>query len=164
MATNFAHIVYVLPTVSTCQWAGMGYVGCDGSFECRAWIGGRRPHVPTDLAPLLPSACTMEHHPASTQPRTSLPYHLPPLPAGNSWSSVSAYMHEQGHNQYLQHSGAMVGGTFDVYADWSDSMGYCCSNRCYNTPHAWQVSLHPVASRTPSAPAAATLLLIMSTH
>ena len=73
-------------------------------------------------------------------------------------------MHEQGHNQYLQHSGAMVGGAFDVYADWSDSMGYCCSNRCYNTPHAWQVSLHPVASRTPSAPAAATLLLIMSTH
>ena len=42
VAANFAHVVYVLPTVSTCEWAGMGYIGCDGSFECRAWIGGAR--------------------------------------------------------------------------------------------------------------------------
>ena len=40
VAADFGHIVYVLPTVTTCQWAGMGYIGCDGSFECRAWIGG----------------------------------------------------------------------------------------------------------------------------
>ena len=29
--------VYLLPP-SQCGWLGLGYVGCDGSFTCRAWI------------------------------------------------------------------------------------------------------------------------------
>lgn len=31
--------VYLIPP-SPCFWVGLGYVGCDGSYTCRAWIGG----------------------------------------------------------------------------------------------------------------------------
>lgn len=96
---DYNHRVYVMPPgmQRQCGWVGMGYVGCDGTFECRAWISG-------------------EYH-----------------------ASPSAYMHEQGHNLYLQHAGAMDGGSFDEYADYSCAMGYCCAQRCYNTPHQWQM-------------------------
>lgn len=31
--------VYLIPA-GLCGWAGLAYTGCDGSFECRAWIEG----------------------------------------------------------------------------------------------------------------------------
>ena len=31
--------VYMLPP-GACGWVGSGHLGCDGSFECRAWING----------------------------------------------------------------------------------------------------------------------------
>ena len=30
--------VYLVPP-SACGFVGLGYVGCDGSYTCRAWIG-----------------------------------------------------------------------------------------------------------------------------
>lgn len=30
--------VYLVPP-STCGFVGLGYIGCDGSYTCRAWIG-----------------------------------------------------------------------------------------------------------------------------
>ena len=32
--------VYLLPPSIGCNWVGLGYVGCDGSFRCRVWISG----------------------------------------------------------------------------------------------------------------------------
>ena len=30
----------MIPPTSACGFVGLGYVGCDQSFVCRAWIGG----------------------------------------------------------------------------------------------------------------------------
>lgn len=32
--------VFVLPRNSNCNWGGMGYTGCAGTGDCRAWING----------------------------------------------------------------------------------------------------------------------------
>ncbi|KAL4434126.1 hypothetical protein ABPG75_000567 [Micractinium tetrahymenae] len=50
------------------------------------------------------------------------------------WNSTQAMVHEIGHNNGLDHAGRNVDWGFDDCA-----MGYCCSNRCFNTPHAWQL-------------------------
>ncbi|KAL4440139.1 hypothetical protein ABPG75_003140 [Micractinium tetrahymenae] len=93
----YKHRVYLLPP-SACGFVGLGYVGCDGSFDCRAWIGA------------------------------------------DFWATPQALVHELGHNLYLGHAGAYTpDGTWDDYADLSGTMGYCCSDRCPNTPHAWQL-------------------------
>eukprot|EP00928_Gymnodinium_smaydae_P043063 TRINITY_DN28938_c0_g2_i2.p1 TRINITY_DN28938_c0_g2~~TRINITY_DN28938_c0_g2_i2.p1 ORF type:complete len:646 (+),score=79.93 TRINITY_DN28938_c0_g2_i2:129-2066(+) len=49
---------------------------------------------------------------------------------------VQDYVHELGHNLGLAHAGQFGGSE---YADWSCSMGYCCSVRCYNAPHSWEL-------------------------
>lgn len=36
---RYLYRVYLLPP-SACPFVGLGYTGCDGSFPCRAWIGG----------------------------------------------------------------------------------------------------------------------------
>lgn len=36
---SYGYRVYLVPP-GVCGWAGLGYVGCDGYYECRAWIGG----------------------------------------------------------------------------------------------------------------------------
>lgn len=36
----------------------------------------------------------------------------------------------------LAHAG-LFGG--NEYADWSCAMGYCCTVRCYNAPHAYEL-------------------------
>ncbi|KAL4452150.1 hypothetical protein ABPG75_007812 [Micractinium tetrahymenae] len=93
----YKYKVYLLPP-SACAFVGLGYVGCDGSYECRAWIGA------------------------------------------DFWTTPQAIAHELGHNLFLAHAGAPTStGTFDDYADLSGVMGYCCSDRCPNTPHAWQL-------------------------
>ena len=38
--SQYKYRVYLLPPNTQCGWVGLGYVGCDGSFECRTWIGG----------------------------------------------------------------------------------------------------------------------------
>ena len=39
---------------------------------------------------------------------------------------------------------AVQGGSLVEYSDLSCTMGYCCSLRCYNAPHAWQMGWLPV--------------------
>ncbi|KAL4421234.1 hypothetical protein ABPG75_010525 [Micractinium tetrahymenae] len=93
----YKHRVYLLPP-SQCGFVGLGYIGCDGSFDCRVWIGA------------------------------------------DVWATPAAIVHEIGHNLFLAHAGAVTSaGVFDDYADISGTMGYCCSDRCPNTPHAWQL-------------------------
>eukprot|EP00877_Chromochloris_zofingiensis_P010829 jgi/Chrzof1/59/Cz01g02040.t1 len=48
----------------------------------------------------------------------------------------AAYLHELGHNLYLNHAG--VNGD-NGYGDYSAAMGFCCDLRCYNTPHSYQL-------------------------
>lgn len=94
---NFKYKVYLVPP-GACTFVGLGYIGCDGSFECRSWIGG------------------------------------------DYWTSPATIGHELGHNNYLAHSGAYTKeGWFDEYADDTGMMGFCCSNRCPNIAHAWQM-------------------------
>ncbi|EFN55656.1 hypothetical protein CHLNCDRAFT_57838 [Chlorella variabilis] len=81
------------PGQSVCPWIGLGYIGCDGTYECRSWVGGEHALVP------------------------------------------QAHVHELGHNLYMAHSGR-AGSQYD---DNTCAMGYCCANRCLNTPHAWQM-------------------------
>ncbi|KAL4857219.1 hypothetical protein ACK3TF_002516 [Chlorella vulgaris] len=95
--TNYEHRVYLVPP-GTCPFVGLGYVGCDGSYICRAWING------------------------------------------DFWTTPETMTHELGHNLYLAHAGALnSAGVYDEYADSSGIMGYCCYDRCPNTPHAWQL-------------------------
>jgi hypothetical protein len=57
-------------------------------------------------------------------------------------SSVDAFAHELGHNLFLDHAGEGV----DEYADFTSAMGYCCSDRCYNSPQQYQLGwTKPVA-------------------
>ncbi|KAL4421241.1 hypothetical protein ABPG75_010532 [Micractinium tetrahymenae] len=93
----YKHRIYLLPP-GPCTFVGLGYVGCDGSYDCRVWIGA------------------------------------------DFWTTPNAMVHEIGHNLYLGHAGAVTSaGVYDEYADLSGTMGYCCSDRCPNTPHAWQL-------------------------
>ncbi|KAL4423979.1 hypothetical protein ABPG75_001280 [Micractinium tetrahymenae] len=94
---QYKHKVYLIPP-SACGFTGLGYTGCDGTFDCRVWIGA------------------------------------------GFWATPQAIAHEIGHNLFLAHAGAATfAGVYDEYADQSCMMGYCCSDRCPNTPHAWQL-------------------------
>ena len=89
--------VYLVPP-GACPFVGLGYIGCDGSYDCRAWI------------------------------------------SGDFWATPQAIAHELGHNLFMGHAGSFnSAGVFDEYADSSGLMGYCCTERCPNTPHAWQM-------------------------
>lgn len=58
---------------------------------------------------------------------------------GDSWHEQQAMVHEMGHNLFMLHAGSYLDdGQYDEYADDSCAMGYCCNNRCFNTPHMWQ--------------------------
>ena len=35
----YPYKVYFLPP-NACSWVGQGYIGCDGSYDCRSWIAG----------------------------------------------------------------------------------------------------------------------------
>jgi hypothetical protein len=39
-SANYFYKVIVIPGGTPCGWAGLGYVGCDGSFDCTSWIDG----------------------------------------------------------------------------------------------------------------------------
>lgn len=47
----------------------------------------------------------------------------------------AAYLHEIGHTQYLHHAT----DARCSYCDETCVMGGCCSLRCFNAPHAWQL-------------------------
>ena len=99
--------VYLLPP-SPCFWVGLGYVGCDGSYECRAWIGGdfwTTPQVGCRRwewarCSRVPARCCCCAHPASTRaPR------------------LQAIVHEMGHNLFQAHAGQFTDkGVFDECA------------------------------------------------
>ncbi|KAL4440188.1 hypothetical protein ABPG75_003189 [Micractinium tetrahymenae] len=62
----------------------------------------------------------------------------------NYWATPQSYVHELSHHLYLAHAGKYVdngqgGRAFDQYADDTCYMGFCCADRCPNTPHAWQL-------------------------
>jgi len=46
------------------------------------------------------------------------------------------HLHEIGHNMKLHHAGQYKG---EEYNDASSAMGYCCSTRCFNFIHSWQL-------------------------
>ena len=53
---------------------------------------------------------------------------------------VQDYLHEIGHNLNLAHAGDLTqSGSGAEYGDMSCAMGFCCSIRCYNAPHAWEL-------------------------
>ncbi|KAL4858282.1 Autolysin [Chlorella vulgaris] len=92
LLAKYKHRVYLLPQ-GACNFVGLGYVGCDGSYDCRSWVVG--------AAALAPQAT----------------------------------VHELGHNLYLGHSGSST----DEYNDPTCAMGYCCTDRCFNLPKAFQM-------------------------
>ncbi|KAF6265132.1 Gametolysin peptidase M11-domain-containing protein [Scenedesmus sp. NREL 46B-D3] len=64
--------------------------------------------------------------------------------SGDLWMYPTTWMHELGHNLYLNHAGSFQqvagGGTqFVAYKDDSGAMGHCCSTRCFNAPHSHQL-------------------------
>ncbi|KAL4439954.1 hypothetical protein ABPG75_002955 [Micractinium tetrahymenae] len=108
----YTYKVYLVPP-SACSFVGLGYVGCDGSLECRSWINS------------------------------------------DFWTTPQAITHELGHNMFMAHAGKYASdGWYDEYADMSSYMGYCCNDRCPNTPQAWQlgwltVQQHDASSLAP---------------
>lgn len=55
--------------------------------------------------------------------------------SGDHWSHPQSWLHELGHNYYLKHA-----STPDCpYCDDTCAMGFCCTSRCFNAPHMWQV-------------------------
>ncbi|GAX76122.1 hypothetical protein CEUSTIGMA_g3565.t1 [Chlamydomonas eustigma] len=55
--------------------------------------------------------------------------------SGEYWNTPMTYFHELGHTNYLHHS--IQAGC--QYCDLSCPMGGCCSIRCFNAPHNWQL-------------------------
>ncbi|PSC67339.1 hypothetical protein C2E20_8969 [Micractinium conductrix] len=118
----FRYKVYLTPP-GTCDFVGQGYVGCDGSYSCRAWIGF------------------------------------------GMWGTPQAIVHEIGHNMFMKHSGAVVNGVFDDYADDTCTMGYCCQDRCWNTPHGWQMGwTSAVQVNGTSLPAGSTITITVGSQ
>ncbi|WIA38079.1 hypothetical protein OEZ86_001448 [Tetradesmus obliquus] len=65
--------------------------------------------------------------------------------SGDLWMFPTTWMHELGHNLYLNHAGSFQplssGGNsqYIAYKDDSGAMGHCCSTRCFNAPHSFQL-------------------------
>ncbi|KAF8055403.1 Abcb6 [Scenedesmus sp. PABB004] len=65
--------------------------------------------------------------------------------SGDLWQFPTTWLHELGHNLYLNHAGsfqAPPGGgapAYVAYKDDSGAMGHCCSTRCFNAPHSFQL-------------------------
>ena len=57
--------MYLLPP-SACAFVGLGYVGCDGSYECRAWIGSDFWTTPQAIAHELGHNMFLAHAGANT--------------------------------------------------------------------------------------------------
>lgn len=57
--------------------------------------------------------------------------------SGDHWDRPQGWLHELGHNYYLHHATSL--GCGSAYCDDSCTMGYCCTPRCFNAPHNWQV-------------------------
>eukprot|EP00440_Ansanella_granifera_P006735 gb/GFBE01007299.1/.p1 GENE.gb/GFBE01007299.1/~~gb/GFBE01007299.1/.p1 ORF type:complete len:1082 (+),score=165.65 gb/GFBE01007299.1/:1-3246(+) len=51
--------------------------------------------------------------------------------------SATLFLHELGHNFKLHHAAGPF--TNQEYADLSSAMGYCCTTRCFNFIHSWQL-------------------------
>eukprot|EP00931_Biecheleriopsis_adriatica_P053210 TRINITY_DN31114_c0_g1_i7.p1 TRINITY_DN31114_c0_g1~~TRINITY_DN31114_c0_g1_i7.p1 ORF type:complete len:1031 (-),score=164.52 TRINITY_DN31114_c0_g1_i7:84-2765(-) len=55
------------------------------------------------------------------------------------------FLHEVGHNWRLHHAATAFQG--DEYGDTSCAMGWCCSTRCYNFIHNWQLGFAEYLSK-----------------
>ncbi|GFR48548.1 hypothetical protein Agub_g10447 [Astrephomene gubernaculifera] len=55
--------------------------------------------------------------------------------SGDHWANPQAWLHELGHNYYLRHAATSE----CEYCDDTCAMGFCCTSRCFNAPHMWQV-------------------------
>ncbi|KAL4439801.1 hypothetical protein ABPG75_002802 [Micractinium tetrahymenae] len=120
--TKYKFRVYLLPP-GPCTFVGLGFVGCDDNFPCRAWIGS------------------------------------------NFWTTPQAIAHEMGHNMGMGHAGAYDNnGNFDEYLDDTCVMGYCCTDRCPNAPHMWQLGWsQAVLLNGTNLPAGTTLNMTLGT-
>ena len=59
---------------------------------------------------------------------------------GNHWTVPQAIAHEMGHNMFMAHATSVdAAGVVDEYGDSTDMMGACCSDRCPNAAHSWQM-------------------------
>ena len=110
---NYFYKLIIVPEGTSCSWAGVGYVGCDGSFSCNSWVRGgyfmgsaRGSGGSAQVAAHEQGHNMYLHHASSV------------ATAATAWSAAT---------------------TADEYGDWSCSMGYCCATRCANTPHAYQM-------------------------
>ncbi|KAI7842874.1 hypothetical protein COHA_003491 [Chlorella ohadii] len=84
---------------------------------------------------------------------------------GYSWTSPQVYLHELGHNLQVGHASgpsAAIPGTIDEYGDDSCAMGSCCFNRCFNTPHAFQLGWISAQQRAALAPGQSVSLQLPS--
>lgn len=124
--------VYLLPPC-TCPWVGLGYVGCDGSFECRAWVSTRTRLLWRACMQAAVPACKLRAPSCRAIQQRRQVCHLadknrryreqsarnPSLPSlatisrsrplqinGDFWGVPQAIAHELGHNMFLGHSSA----------------------------------------------------------
>ncbi len=162
--------MYLLPP-SQCGWLGLGYVGCDGSFTCRAWI----------------------HADAWTSPQAIMHELGHNLYMGHATSMEGGVVNDYGDSTCVMVSRALESGkgAWQGLCWWKTAaecaweachtahclcsqltppaphpspnpQGHCCDNRCPNTPHAWQMGWLSVqqldgSSLTPGATVTATL-------
>jgi hypothetical protein len=56
----YKYRVYLVPP-SACTFVGLGYIGCDGSYDCRAWIGADFWATPQAIAHELGHNMFMAH-------------------------------------------------------------------------------------------------------
>ncbi|PSC69234.1 hypothetical protein C2E20_7279 [Micractinium conductrix] len=61
----YKYKVYLVPP-GPCSFVGLGYVGCDGSFECRAWVGSEHWTTPQAISHELGHNIFLAHSGAVT--------------------------------------------------------------------------------------------------
>lgn len=58
--SKYFYKVYLIPS-GPCTFVGVGYIGCDGTFGCRSWVGGDYWASPASLAHELGHNLHLEH-------------------------------------------------------------------------------------------------------
>jgi hypothetical protein len=134
--SRYKYRVYLLPP-GACGFVGLGYVGCDGSFQCRAWIGAGFWASPSAIAHEVRRHRGRQLVAATGQscgPTCPVWIHYnraEPLILDH----LAACALQLGHNLFLAHAGAYrADGSFDEYADFSSIMvsawSLCCGYGC----------------------------------
>lgn len=104
--------VYLIPP-SACGFVGLAYIGCDGSFECRAWISSDLWTTPQVRGAVLAAGGVPHARPACPCCRVCVRRGLIVMTAADSRcghtclfapSLIQAYVHELGHHTFLAHA------------------------------------------------------------